>query len=245
MNIRTARTIFDDMRTRWRRPAALQQAEVRSPPSFPVATPFLDDDSFRRAYAAGKATGSWWGAELEWRASVVCWAARQGAAIDGDFVECGVHRGGYARMVIDYMDFPALRAKTFFLIDTFSGVPARFLEGSAAIFADVYGDCYEDVVRTFAPFDTVSIVRGTVPEVLPEVKPERVAFLSIDLNCAAPSAAALQHFWPRLSSGAAVVLDDYNFELFADQRPALDAAAAGLGAPILALPTGQGLMIKA
>ena len=80
---------------------------------------------------------------------------------------------------------------------------------------------------------------------LPEVAPERVAFLSIDLNAAAPSVAALEHFWPRLSRGAAVVLDDYNFELFADQRPALDNAAAELGAPILALPTGQGLMIKA
>jgi hypothetical protein len=209
-----------------------------------IVNPGLDDPLFCRAYAAGAATGSWWHVDVRARAAVVCWAALQGRGLAGDFVECGVHRGGYARMVVDYVDFGALPDRNFFLIDTFNGIPERFLAGEAKPFETVYDDCHDEVVRTFASFSNVRIVRGIVPDVLPEVVPDRVAFLSIDLNTPAPSAAALEHFWPRLSAGAAVVLDDYAFAWFAEQRQALDEAAARIGAPILALPTGQGLMIR-
>ena len=215
-----------------------------APPQWAVASPHMEDAAFLRAYAAGKATGSWWNADLEWRASIVCWAALQGSMLDGDFVECGVHRGGYARMVIDYVGFQALRRKTFHLVDSYCGVPEAFRSGSAALFDGIYDDCYADVVRTFAPWDNVRIVRGIVPDVLEAVLPRRVAFLSIDLNSAEPSARTLEHFWPLMAPGAAVVLDDYNFDLFADQREALDEAAAKIRAPILALPTDQGLIVK-
>jgi hypothetical protein len=88
------------------------------------------------------------------------------------------------------------------------------------------------------------VVRGEVPEVLPEVAAERVCYLSIDLNSVAPSIAAAEHFWPRMSRGAAMVLDDYGFPQFSDQKPAFDSFAVGIGVPILSLPTGQGLLIK-
>jgi hypothetical protein len=164
--------------------------------------------------------------------------------LDGDFVEVGVHRGGYARMVVDYVGFETLPGRSFYLIDTYCGIPAAHRTGAAALFDGVYDDCHEDVLRTFAAFETVRIVRGAVPDVLDTVRPARVAFLSIDLNSAEPSARALEHFWPLMVPGAVAVLDDYNFELFADQRAALDAAATRLGAPILALPSGQGLMVR-
>jgi hypothetical protein len=147
-------------------------------------------------------------------------------------------------MAAEYVDLGALPDRKFYLIDTFSGIPRRFREGRAALFDGVYDDCYDEVVRTFAPYPNARIIRGDIPDVLDQVRPSRVAFLSIDLNVAEPSVAALAHFWPLLTPGAAVVLDDYNFQFFADQRPALDAVAGQLGARILALPTGQGLIVK-
>lgn len=226
----------------WGPPAETATGDCADPSA--IVNPALDDPRFRHAYAEGAATGSWWHADVRARAAVVCWAALQGLRVAGDFVECGVHRGGYARMILDYVDFGAFPDRRFFLVDTFNGIPERFLAGEAKLFETVYDDCYDEVVRTFSAFSNVRIVRGIVPDVLPEVVPDRVAFLSIDLNTPEPSAAALEHFWPRLSRGAAVVLDDYAFAWFAEQRQALDAAAARLGAPILALPTGQGLMIR-
>jgi O-methyltransferase len=247
-----------------RRFAAHQSVATSSPPdSVPASVPvtyqadglltehaadFLSDPRFVQAYDAGKATGSWWDHDLQWRAHVVCWAAQQALALDGDFVECGVHRGGYARMIVEYLDFAGHAPRLMHLIDTYCGVPERFSDALApAVRADLaarYEECHEAVCMTFAPFANVAVVRGIVPDVLPTLDINRVAFLSIDLNAAEPSVEALRHFWPILAPGAIVLLDDYGFRHFADQKPALDSAAAQLGGAILSLPTGQGLMIR-
>src|SRR5215475_14163655 len=82
---------------------------------------FVDEPRFAAAYAAGKATGSWTFGDLAWRAYVVCWAAERGAHLAGDFVECGVNRGGYALTVVKYVEFEKL-AKRFYLLDTYEGL---------------------------------------------------------------------------------------------------------------------------
>lgn len=206
---------------------------------------FLEDELFRRSYAAGKATGSWWHHDLEWRAYVVCWAAWRGRSLPGDFVECGVHRGGYSRMIAEYVGLDQLPQKKLRMFDTFSGIPERYLDArSAQAFAGVYGDCYAEVVQTFARYENAIVVRGVVPDVLPAAHVEGVCFLSIDLNCVEPSIAAAEYFWPRMARGAAMVLDDYNFRFFADQKAAFDVFAEEIGVEILSLPTGQGILIK-
>ena len=71
-----------------------------------------------------------------------------------------------------------------------------------------------------------------------------VAFLHIDMNCAYPERAALEFFWDRLSPGAIVLLDDYAYFGHDRQAEAIGSAAQALGAAVLSLPTGQGLIIK-
>jgi hypothetical protein len=206
---------------------------------------FLDNERFRRAYAAGKATGSWWHYDVHWRAYVVCWAARCGLSLEGDYVECGVYRGGYSRMLADYVDLAARPDKKLYLVDTYSGVPKRFIsQGHEAWLETLYPDSHADVIRTFADLPNAVIVPGMIPEVLAQVRPESVCYLSIDLNCVEPSISAAEHFWPLMSAGAAIVLDDYGFAVFHDQKVAFDAWAARQGVEILTLPTGQGLLIK-
>lgn len=61
---------------------------------------FIQDPEFSRAYSLGLQTGSWAG--VRWRAHVYSWFALQAFQLEGDFVECGVNRGGFARMVFDY-----------------------------------------------------------------------------------------------------------------------------------------------
>jgi O-methyltransferase len=239
-------SLLAGIRRRIARALGRPRPPVAVAPDGEVAAGFLDDPLFRRAYAAGKATGSWWHYDLEWRAYVVCWAARHGVSLPGDLVECGVHKGGYARLIADYVGLAARPGKKFYLVDTYCGIPEPYnREGAAAMTAGVYRECYEEVVRTFVAWDNIVFVRGVVPDVLPEIDVDRVCFLSIDLNSVAPSVAALEHFWPRMSPGAIVLLDDYNFRVFADQKAGLDALAERLGVSILSLPTGQGLLVKA
>ncbi|MFL6863197.1 MAG: TylF/MycF/NovP-related O-methyltransferase [Allosphingosinicella sp.] len=206
---------------------------------------FLDDPRFRRAYAAGEATGSWRGHALHWRAYVICWAATRALSVPGDFVECGVNRGGFSRMLADYVGLDAFPDRKLYLVDTFCGLPERDLPGAAGKGLEgFYAECHDDVLRTFADVPNAVVIRGLVPEILPDVPARTVCYLSIDLNTVEPSVAALAHFWPLMSPGAVAVLDDYGFVNFRDQKQAFDLFAAGLGVEILMLPTGQGLLIK-
>ena len=65
-----------------------------------------------------------------------------------------------------------------------------------------------------------------------------------DMNCAPPEVAALEHFWPRLVSGAVVLLDDYAYLGFESQKRAMDEFAGYHGIAICSLPTGQGLLLR-
>jgi len=82
---------------------------------------FIKDLKFSKSYQLGKDTGSWGQSDIEWRAFVACWVADKVKTLEGDFVECGVNKGGLSRTVIDYIDFNSLDKK-FYLFDTFNGL---------------------------------------------------------------------------------------------------------------------------
>ncbi len=200
---------------------------------------------FREAYRLGRAADSWKGLEIKWRVYVVCWAAAHGAHLEGDFVECGVNRGGFSRAVMHYIDFNNLPGKKFYLLDTYCGFPEEHRALAASCDRENYAECFEAVRATFAPFPGAVLVRGKVPDTLAEVKADKVCYLSIDMNCAKPEIAAAEFFWDRLVSGAAVVLDDYGAgEWYLRQKEAFDRFARQRGVEVLSLPTGQGLILK-
>ena len=213
------------------------------------AAPFLEDDDFLRAYKAGAQTNSWHGLSIHWRAYVACWAASYASKLEGDFVECGVNRGGLARAIVDYIGFERLN-KNFYLIDTFSGLVPAYLseeeiERGIPDTYSYYKDNSAEVVRkTFAPFKNVNIVQGIVPDVLPSLPITRVAFLSLDMNCAMPEIRAAEFFWQRMAVGGVIVLDDYGNPQHCEQQKDFDRFARDRGVHILALPTGQGLIFK-
>lgn len=212
-------------------------------------TDMLSDPAFAEAYAAGKATGSWGPFDPKWRTYTCTWAASHAARLEGDFVECGVNRGGMALTIARLVNFERLAPKKFYLFDTFKGLVAEQIssrEGElrTAYAGSYYSECYEDVKRTFAAFPNVELVRGPIPETLSQVKIEKVSFLSIDMNCAAPEIMAAEYFWDRLVTGAVIVLDDYGFVGHDEQREQFQAFARKRGVAVMSLPTGQGMILK-
>jgi len=184
--------------------------------------------------------------DIHWRAHVICWAAQKGLSVKGDFVECGVNRGGLACTVIDYTDLCSTGRK-FFLLDTFEGLVDRYIsddERKLGIKPGGYEECFQDVKRRFESFSNVVLVPGAVPETLNKVQSDHIAFLSIDMNCVAPEIAAAEYFWHKLSSGAVIVLDDYGWPGHIMQQQAFDRFAEAKGVQVLSLPTGQGIIIK-
>ena len=89
------------------------------------------------------------------------------------------------------------------------------------------------------------IVAGSVPSTLDQIEAGSIAYLHLDMNSSTPEVAALDILWPRLTSGAVVLFDDWGYRGFEPQHEAMSAFARERGLPIASLPTGQGLLLKA
>jgi len=210
---------------------------------------FMQEQRFASAYAAAAATQSWvgpWGqAKIHWRAHVLCWAGERALDVEGDFVECGVDKGGTAMLLITFLGLDRDNRRKFHLYDTFHGLKSS--ESSAdemARLAGVYTECYEQVKATFAAYPNVVLHRGPVPDTLDDTAPGSVAFMHVDMNAARPEREAMEFFWDRLSPGAFVVFDDYGWVACHAQKAALDEFARVKGTSILSMPTGQGVLVK-
>lgn len=210
---------------------------------------FLKDPVFQKAYShvARLDTSGITGSGIEWRIHVLCWAAFHASHLEGDYVDCGVNTGLFSRAVMEYVDFNKLD-KTYYLLDTFTGLDPRCSSAyeMARHHRIGYGakaDLYEQAKETFSGFN-VKIIKGSVPDSLVQVDADKVAYLSIDMNCVAPEVAALEFFWDRLVSGAMIILDDYAYPGAEEQKHAHDRFARSKGIEILTLPTCQGLIVK-
>ena len=184
---------------------------------------------------------------MRFRYYVVCWFAEYASSLQGDYVECGVYKGGYSKAILSYLRFEDLD-KTFHLFDTFNGLDTSQIspEERRRGIPDLYGhyeDVYDEVVQLF-PQKYVKLHKGSVPSTLEESLIEDVAYLSIDMNNATPEIAAANFFWDKLVPGAVLIIDDYGFAAHKAQKDAFDAFAKEKGVSILSLPTAQGIILK-
>jgi len=215
---------------------------------------FQDAPAFQAAYGRGIMASRGMDPRFEWRVHVALWAAQLAVRVPGDFVECGVNAGFLSSAIMQRLDWRTVE-KRFYLIDTFSGpVLSQYSEEEVrrgrlrvaedAIASGAYVTDLGRVRANYAEWPNAVIAQGTVPEVLPTLGIERVAFLHLDMNCARPERAALEFFWDSLSPGGVVLLDDYAYVGNDGLMDAIDSAARNLGAEVLSLPTGQGLIIR-
>lgn len=200
-------------------------------------------ESYRLAKLTGSFEGPWGKVDPEYRAYIYCWSAFHCKDLPGDFVECGVNKGGMARAAIHYTGFTPQNPKKFYLLDTYEGTPAHCLRPDETQ-RNQYEECYAQVQKNFRDFKNVEIVRGEVPGTLSQVKSEKICFLSLDMNAVGPEIAAIEYFWDKLSPGGIVVLDDYNNIGHEPQKRGFDDFCRKHGKQVLSLPTGQGLIFK-
>lgn len=151
--------------------------------------------------------------------------------IPGDFVECGVWRGGSVMMMaLTLQRLGAARA--IHCYDTFEGMPPPTSadvrdetgEGAAAILARtpkqdgdyMWAVAALDLVRqnvraTGYPDDLVSYHKGLVEETVPAAAPEAISLLRLDTDWYESTKHELVHLYPRLASGGILIIDDYGF----------------------------------
>jgi hypothetical protein len=127
--------------------------------------------------------------------------------IPGDFAEVGVYRGNTARILAQ-----AARAggRRLFLFDTFSGFDLAD-QADTDRPSQSFTDTSLEAVKNFVGMDCVEYIVGRFPDSLSTVKvSDRFAIVHLDCDLLQPTAAGLDYFYPRLSSGGLLILHDYS-----------------------------------
>ena len=154
--------------------------------------------------------------------------------VEGDFVECGVWRGGSMSAVARTLRHMRAVNRKLWLYDTFEGMSAPscvdvdFLGRPAAVMmADEKAKSKnphdpnsiwcrspldgvrQTMVETGYPMSKIQFVKGMVEQTLPEHKPDRIALLRLDTDWYESTKCELEHLFPRLAPGAVLIIDDY------------------------------------
>ena len=135
--------------------------------------------------------------------------ARHACAIAGDVAEVGVYKGGSAFLLASVL---RETDKTLHLFDTFVGMPGVDVQrdNTAFVRTGLFDDTSETAVREFlAEFDRVRTHAGFFPETAGPVEERRFAMVYIDVDIYQSTLDCLGFFYPRMTAGGVMLLDDY------------------------------------
>lgn len=170
---------------------------------------------------------------------------------EGDFVECGVWKGGSVMAAALTLDRLGDRERDLYLFDTFAGMPEPGAEDVSSPY-DGYSlhkrwrrhDKAEkewagipvetvraNVVSTGYPADRVRCVVGMVEDTIPAEAPERIALLRLDTDWYSSTKHELEQLYPRLVEGGVLIVDDYGH--YEGARHAVDEYFAETGQRVL------------
>lgn len=152
------------------------------------------------------------------------------AGISGDFVECGVWRGGSMMTVAKTLTILGVRDRELYLFDTYEGLPKPDIEkdidiwGNRAIdgwlplsvsdekshWAEASLDDVEtNLISTGYPQERMHFVKGLVENTLPASAPASISLLRLDTDWYASTKHELTHLYPLLTRGGVLIIDDY------------------------------------
>lgn len=146
------------------------------------------------------------------------------ANIPGDFVECGVWKGGSALMIALTLQDEGVSDRPIWLYDTFAGMVEPSPEDGASVHTrwakqergDHNGWCFSPIqevkqvmARSTYPAGNLRFVAGKVEDTIPAQAPGSIALLRLDTDWYESTLHELAHLWPRLSPGGVLVIDDY------------------------------------
>lgn len=171
-------------------------------------------------------------------------------SIPGDFVECGVWKGGSMMAVARTLLDTGITDRKLYLFDTFEGMtpPTErdkdFQGGTAADIlkredrdSSIYWGCCplehvrRNLERTGYSTEQMTFIKGRVEQTIPENAPDTIAFLRLDTDWYESTYHELRHLYPRLSPGGVLIIDDYGH--WAGARSAVDQYVTENKLPLL------------
>ena len=140
----------------------------------------------------------------------------------GDVAEVGVFRGEFAALINQ-----AFPTRKLHLFDTFSGFTKEDIDveqefGLSRAKVGDFSETTEEAVCGIMPHPkNIELHKGFFPDTFAGCEDEIFAFVSLDVDLYAPTAAALPLFWPRMSTGGVIIVHDYNSTQFTGARKAV------------------------
>ena len=160
--------------------------------------------------------------------------------IPGDFVECGVWKGGSAMiMALSLLKMNETKRKIY-LYDTFKGMTKptekdiRTLDSAPIIniwrkyqkknhnkwYFSCIGEVKKNMLSTGYPLEKLIFVRGKVEDTIPNTMPSKIAILRLDTDWYESTYHELKYLFPLISCGGVIIIDDYGN--FAGQKEAVN-----------------------
>lgn len=149
--------------------------------------------------------------------------------IEGDFVECGVWKGGSVMIMAEKLLAAGKTNRNIYLYDTFEGMSEptdndKSFDGKAAaeqlqeakkeVQHSVW--CYStleevrnNVLSTGYPESRIHFVKGKVEDTIPTTLPGKIALLRLDTDWYESTKHELEHLFPLLVPGGIIIIDDY------------------------------------
>jgi O-methyltransferase len=169
--------------------------------------------------------------------------------LDGDVVECGVWRGGSARMLRQTISERA-PGKHLYLFDSFEGMATVHGENDRheiGDFADTSLAHVQRIVVGSEGEDPESIAvfrKGWIPDTFQGLEDRTFCFAHIDLDLYDSILDSLEFIYPRLASRGVIVFDDYGFASCPGARKAVDEFFADKPEKPFVLDTAQAVVTK-
>lgn len=131
--------------------------------------------------------------------------------LEGDFVECGVYKGGSAALVGHFLPATA----NLWLYDSFEGMP-QVSDKDGPDAGQWVGQCVgseqnvrEVMSKTGIPQERLFIRKGLFQDTFVNPLPVKIQFLHIDADWYDSVSLALKVFYERVVDGGVVILDDF------------------------------------
>lgn len=166
--------------------------------------------------------------------------------IPGDTAECGVYRGESSNIILKLTE---KKDRYHYCFDSFEGL-SRPSQKDISI--SIYGfkwkehDLHvseDETKKNLSHYKNVIFKKGWIPNRFSEVSDCRFSFVHIDVDLKQPTNDSLVFFYPRMSSGGIIIVDDYGFESCPGARKATDEFMIDKPEVVLHLTTGQGVII--
>lgn len=127
--------------------------------------------------------------------------------LEGDVAECGVYKGGSARLLATI--FPN---KKIFLFDSFEGMIENDILDKGHKKGDFKDTSLEQVKSYLSDKPNCAFFPGWIPSSASFLNEEKFCFVHLDLDLYQSTKASIEIFWPKIVSGGVMVFDDWEWE---------------------------------